>query len=863
MTHFALKISEIQPTDLLLVGGKALNLSKLTKIPGISVPAGFCVTTKAFQVATENNQQLKELLQKLSQLRRSQQKQIADLSLQIREEVLKLKIPQPIVEAIENQLRPLGPNQAYAVRSSATAEDLPQASFAGQYDSFLNIKGKEAVLEHILKCWASLYSERAVLYRLTNGLDQNVQLAVIVQKMVLPETSGVLFTADPVSGHRKITSINASFGLGEALVAGQVSPDSYQVLNDQIIKKTIGAKKLISSPKEGQGTTTRKSATAEQTAQALSDKEVLELAMVGKKIESYFGYPQDIEWCFSEGTFQVVQSRPITTLYPIPHASDEKTRAYVSVGHQQMMTDAMKPLGLSFFLLTTPAPMVTAGGRLFVDITGQLTTHEGRQSLLNTLGVSDPLLKDGLTTLFEREAFAIAEEQNAGQTKATDNPPVPKPNLEVDPSLVPSLIEKHQTAITNLQDAIAKKSGLELFEFIPEDFQRLRENIGQGMPVIIAAMQASAWLNTKMDEWLGEKNAADTLSQGVPYNITSQMGLDLLDVADVIRPYPEIVSYLEQTDDDDFLEKLLQFAGGDQVRQAIVNFLEKYGMRCPGEIDVTRPRWAESPRSLLPLILSNVKNFQPGAGKKLLEEKRQAALTKAQELLARLEKLPDGQLKAKETQARIEVLRNYSGYREYPKYVMVTWYFTYKQALLKEAEKLVESALIQELDDVYYLTFDELAEAVATAKLDYQLIEKRKRDFEFFQKLTPPRLMTSDGEIIRGKYSHENLPPSAIPGLPVSSGVIEGRARVVLSLEDAELEEGDILVTTFTDPSWTPLFLSCQGLVTEVGGLMTHGAVIAREYGLPAVVGVVDATKLIKDGQKIRVNGTAGYIEIL
>lgn len=228
-----------------------------------------------------------------------------------------------------------------------------------------------------------------------------------------------------------------------------------------------------------------------------------------------------------------------------------------------------------------------------------------------------------------------------------------------------------------------------------------------------------------------------------------------------------------------------------------------------------------------------------------------------------MKQLPDGEQKAKETKRMIHLIRNFSGFREYPKYGMVNRYFVYKQALLKEAEQLVQAGVIPEKEDIYYLTFEELREVVSRCKLDYQIISKRKEEYKLYEKLTPPRVLTSDGEIIAGKYNRENLPTEAIVGLAVSSGVIEGRARVILNMEDADLEDGDILVTLFTDPSWTPLFVSVKGLVTEVGGLMTHGAVIAREYGLPAVVGVENATKLIKDGQRIRVHGTEGYIEIL
>lgn len=383
------------------------------------------------------------------------------------------------------------------------------------------------------------------------------------------------------------------------------------------------------------------------------------------------------------------------------------------------------------------------------------------------------------------------------------------------------------------------------------------------MGVIMAAMNAATWLNANMNEWLGEKNVADTLSQSVSNNVTSEMGLALADVADVIRPYPAMIAYLQQVDDDDFIAALRRFDGGREAQDAILDFLHKYGMRCAGEIDITKPRWAEKPTTIIPMILGNVRNLAPNASTRKFEQGRQEALRKAQELLARLVQLPDGEQKAAEAEEKIRVLREFSGYREYPKYNMVNRYFVYKQALLYEAENLVRASVIREPQDIYYLTFAELQAVVRTYQLDYAIIRERKEAFRGYEKLTPPRVMTSDGEIITGKYQRENLPEAALVGLAVSSGVVEGRARVILNIADADLAEGDILVTPFTDPSWTPLFVAIKGLVTEVGGLMTHGAVIAREYGLPAVVGVENATKLIEDGAHIRVNGTEGYVEVL
>ncbi|MGN4422309.1 phosphoenolpyruvate synthase [Bacillus cereus group sp. MYBK30-1] len=868
MSSFVLDFQEIEKTQLSLVGGKGLNLGELSNIQGIQVPEGFCVTTVGYEKAIEQNEAFQALLNQLTRLKIEDRDQIGEISKKIRETIMEVEIPSNVAEVVARHLSRFGNEHAYAVRSSATAEDLPYASFAGQQDTYLNIIGKEAILQHVRKCWASLFTDRAVIYRMQNGFEQSqVSICVVVQRMVFPQASGILFTADPITSNRKVLSIDASFGLGEALVSGLVSADNYKVKEGEIVDKMIATKKLaIYALNEG-GTETKQINPTQQKIQTLSEQQILQLAQIGRQIEAYFGCPQDIEWCLVDDIFYIVQSRPITTLYPIPEANDQENHVYISVGHQQMMTDAMKPLGLSFFLLTTRAPMRKAGGRLFVDATQRLASPASRDFLINTLGKSDPLIKDALTTVIERDDFIkLLRDDEKEKSLGKNMPPTSsQPQIENDPAIVTDLIKNSQASIEELKQNIQMKSGLDVLDFIMEDIQQLREVLfnPQSIAVIMAGMDASSWINEKMEQWLGEKNVADILSQSVQNNITSEMGLALLDVADVIRPYPEVIAYLQRIEDDSFLDELVKFRGGGKARDAIYAFLNKYGMRCSGEIDITKTRWSEKPTTIIQMILNNMRDFEVGASKRKFEEGLQEALKKEEELLNRLQHVPDGVQKVEETKRMISLIRNFTGYREYPKYGMINRYFIYKQALLKEAEQLMQNSAIHEIEDIYYLTFEELHEVVRTNKLDYEVINKRKNEYKLYEKLTPPRVITSDGEIIIGKYKRENLPAEAIVGLPVSSGVIEGRARVILNMEDANLEDGDILVTSFTDPGWTPLFVSIKGLITEVGGLMTHGAVIAREYGLPAVVGVEHATKLIKDGQRIRVHGTEGYIEIL
>jgi rifampicin phosphotransferase len=863
MDSYVLDLQEIDQTQVAVAGGKGAHLGALTRIEGVRVPAGFCVTTEAFRRTLEEVPSVAARLDRLSRLDPEDREALRAVSAEVRRTIERTAMPHDVASAITGALTGSGTRAAYAVRSSATAEDMPTATFAGQQDTYLNVIGPTEVLRHVSRCWASLFTERAVTYSLRNGVDhRKVQMGVVVQQMVVPQAAGVLFTADPVTSNRKVLSVEATFGLGEALVAGVVNADVYKVRNGEIVDKAIASKQraLVASP--GGGTREQPIEPARRDQSALTDAQILELAQLGRRIEAHFGCPQDIEWCLVDDGFEIVQSRPITTLFPVPEVDDGANHVYVSVGHQQMMTDAMKPLGLSMWQLTTPRPMAEAAGRLFVDVTDGLASPATRAGLLEVFGRSDPLLRDALQTILDRGDFV--------PTRPDDGPGHPilgaaRAPIEADSAIVTELIARNEASIASLQRDIRAKSGSALFELILDDLVELRRRLvdPQSLQVIVAAMDAAAWLNVHLQKWLNETNAADTLTQSVPHNVTSEMGLALLDVADAIRPHPQVVAFLEDVDDDSFLDELPALDGGREAADAIRGYLDRYGMRCVGEIDITRPRWSERPSVLVSLILGNIKNFETGAARRRFDQARQEATKKEHELLERLRELPDGAQKAEETKRMIDLVRTFIGYREYPKYGMVRRYFEYKQALLAEADRLVDAGVLRERDDIFFLTFDELHDVVRTQRVDDDLIGQRKEAFASYEAIRPPRVLTSDGEVLSGSHLRDDLPTGALLGLAVSAGTVEGRARVVLDMNEADLEPGDILVTAHTDPSWSPVFVVVSGLVTEVGGLMTHGAVVAREYGLPAVVGVENATRLIPDGQRIRLNGSKGYVEIL
>jgi rifampicin phosphotransferase len=862
---YVLGLQEIDQTQVAVVGGKGAQLGELSRIEGIRVPTGFCLTTDAFRRVMADAPSIDDRLDRLSRLNRDDREAVRTLSAEIRRTLEGIAIPEDLAAALTRALDRLGEHAAYAVRSSATAEDLPTTSFAGQQDTYLNVVGPAAIIQHISRCWASLFTERAVTYRLRNGFDhRKVDMAVVVQQMVFPKAAGILFTADPVTGNRRVAAVEASFGLGEALVSGLVNADVYKVRDGEIVAKAVAAKQLAIYALPAGGTQEQAIEPELQEQPALTDAQVVQLAQLGRRIEAHFGCPQDIEWCLVDDGFQIVQSRPITTLFPVPAVSDRENHVYVSVGHQQMMTDPMKPLGWSMWQLTAMVAMHEAAGRLFVDVTMRLASPASRASLLEVMGRGDPLIRDALQTVVDRGDFipSLPDAVPGGPALPGAGPPAP---IETDPAIVTGLVARSEASIAALRDDIQTTSGPARFDFLLKAFEEHKRLLADplSMQAILAGMEATWWLNEQLKAWLGEKNAADTLTLSAPNNVTSEMGLALLDVADVIRPHPEVVAFLQDVDDEGFLDGLPKLAGGQEARAAIQAYLDKYGMRCVGEIDITRPRWSERPSTLVPVILDNIRNFEPGARKRRFEQGRQEAERKEQDVLERLRALPDGERKAEETKRMIDRVRTFIGYREYPKYAIVSRYFVYKQALLEEAERLVQAHALAEREDIFYLTFQELHDVARTDQVDDQLIRQRKDAFRAYQALTPPRVLTSDGEVLAGAYRRDDVPAGALVGLAVSAGTVEGRARVILDMAEADLEAGDILVTAYTDPSWSPLFVTITGLVTQVGGLMTHGAVIAREYGLPAVVGVEHATRLIRDGQRIRVNGTDGYVEIL
>jgi pyruvate,water dikinase len=881
MVPYTLTFDEVDGTRLHEVGGKGANLGELTRA-AFPVPPGFCVTTAAYLDFVRTSSDLDALLDALDRVTHEDLGTIGTLGARIREHLEALPVPAGIQSAVLAAWREVGTQHAYAVRSSATAEDLPSASFAGQQDTYLNVRGEEPLLAAVRRCWASLFTDRAIAYRAKHGFRHRaVLLAVVVQRMVVPEVSGILFTADPITGRRKTVCIDASFGLGEALVAGLVTADLYQVRAGAIVTKRVSRKALAIRPLPDGGTVTEALPPEDQERQALPDDRILELAGLGLRIEGHYGREQDIEWCLADGTFFIVQARPITSLYPAPRAADGRLHLYVSFGHVQMMTEAMKPLGISALRTFVPvgdrAPsgeselFQEAGSRLFVDLNTVLRYRRLRHLVPRVLPLADERIARAVAEFLGREEYraALRPEKRLGLSSVLKAAPFP---LAVLGTLLFRRLGRGVGEIErSVEEMIAERRRRVEAASGPERVRQVRRMLRSLFPDLVArrvlqnvlpGVIAFRLIGSLSTRWLGDAAELAGLGRSPPGNVTTEMGLALGDVADVVRAHPGAIERLRLATDETFDRDLCEIAGGEEVRRAFQLFREKYGVRGTGEIDITRPRWREAPTQLIPVVEGHLRGGAPGQHRREFRAGEEEAGRAAARLLERLRATRGGALKAMVMRRLIAVYRSRIGLREHPKYYIVRILDVAKRAIMKEAAGLVAAGLLRSPDEAFWFSLGEFEGILRTRRVDRAVLDERRERFLRDAGLRPPRVITSEGEVVTAAAGAA-VPDGALAGTAASAGVVEGRARVVRKLEGSKLEKGEILIAPYTDPAWTPLFPLASGLVTEVGGLMTHGAVVAREYGIPAVVGVDRATDAIPDGALVRVNGTEGYVEIV
>ncbi|MCB8928989.1 MAG: phosphoenolpyruvate synthase [Ardenticatenaceae bacterium] len=886
---YTLPFQQISAADLPLVGGKGANLGEMSRA-SFPVPPGFCVTTRAFHDFVAACPQMSDFYAALDAIPAEDLVTTRKVGEQIRQALHETAIPDAIGTAVTQTLHHLDPNAAYAVRSSATAEDLPDASFAGQQDTYLNVQGEADILDAVRRCWASLFTDRAILYRQRNGFaHEEVALSVVVQQMVLPDISGILFTADPVSQHRHICSIDASYGLGEALVAGLVTADLYRVdsRTHQLIETKIGDKQLAIRPLPQGGTIQETLSDDQRHAQVLSQAQAIALAKLGKRIEAHYHKPQDIEWAIADGEIYLLQTRPITTLFPLPEPQpqDDALHLYVSLSHAQVMLDPVKRLGLDFWRLMFPTQKIAgptsrsqsvaaAGGRMYIDTTPLLNLRLGRKLVPIFLTLADEQIAAGIRAAIERPEFRQRLAQLHPKTHLRDvfsylGPIIKtvfKFVLRREPqATLQELTDRMDTLVAASQQRIlAQPAGAARLQQIEQEIGGVFNFLLPDFAALVASGIASQRLLAKLMSQRANPDDLTAVARGLSGNVTTEMDLAVGDLADLVRQSPELVAHFQNNPPAQALASAASVPGSAPFLAGWADFLARYGMRGPSEIDISRLRWREDPTSLLQFVIGNLQHKEPGSHRAHHAQMSAAGEAAGQRLIAAAGQGLFGFVRRPLVRRLVKTVRGYTPGREHPKFCIIKLLGMVKPILQEEAGRLVENGRITHPDDIYHLDLAELIQFAANPELEIRpLISQRQAEFARCHKLTPPRLLTSDGEIVQAKISREGLPEGALVGSAASSGTIEGIAKVVMDPTKDVLAKGEILIAPFTDPGWTPLFINAAALVMEVGGLMTHGSVVAREYGIPAVVGVADATRQIQTGQHIRVHGDEGFVEIL
>jgi rifampicin phosphotransferase len=867
-------------------GGKGANLARLTRA-GFRVPPGFIIPTDAYHHFVDANYLAEAIAISIQGLAADNLAQLEDASASIRLAFSAGKMPTPIESAIRAAYAEMN-GTPVAVRSSATLEDLPDLSFAGQQDTYLNVAGVDALLKAVIDCWSSLWTARAIGYRMRNGIHQHeAALAVVVQEMVQSQVSGVLFTANPLTGYLGESVIDATFGLGEALVSGQVEPDHFVAssLDGKIKEKTLGTKKFVTRSKAGGGVETV--AELAGVRQTLSDGEIQQLATLGQQVQHEMGAPQDLEWAIASDQLYLLQARPITSLFPIPEVSFDPLIIWFSFGAVQGLVGPVTPVGgdafrhvaagagRMFHVRVKPEELrlfVPAGERIWIRVSDLMRNPIGSHVFNGALEFIEPSVGLILRSLADDPRLGVGK----GRLKPGTIWRLARFFLPVLARMAVNMLRPERA---RLKFDASIKAYLATAQIVPaaDRFGRLanivaylREHIGnvfayllpQFIPIFGPSMGALALLNHIAGD---QRSLVLEVTRSLPDNVTTEMDLALWKTALAIRSDVESASVFPETGAQALAQEYLSGDLPPAAQAAIAQFMAQYGMRGTGEIDFGQPRWREDPTPVMQSLQSYLQ-IEPGSGPDVnFARGERAAQAAIEDLAAEARRQHGGWLKEKLVRAAARRIRLLMGARESPKFFAVRAMGIARSALLDVGHEFVEAGTLEQADDLVFLQLSELESLSRDEPQDWKgLIAGRRLAYQReLRRKQSPRVLVSDGRAYYEGIGAETDTAEAITGSPVSPGVVEGIVRVVLDPREAQLAPGEILVCPGTDPAWTPLFMAAGGLITEVGGMMTHGSVVAREYGIPAVVGVHQATIRLKDGQRIRLDGTEGKILVL
>jgi pyruvate,water dikinase len=885
-------LETLDRTSLPIAGGKATNLGELIHA-GFAVPAGFCVTTAAY-ARVSATAGLDTSLAGLEATSREESAHQIELATAIRTALCQTPLPPEIVGAVTSAYQALSAGEPIpvSVRSSATAEDLQDASFAGQQETFLNVIGSEAVLTAVQQCFASLWTDRATQYRASLGIaPRDVRLAVVVQRMVEAEVAGVLFTSNPLTGKRRQAVIDANPGLGEAVVSGATNPDHFvvQTMTGEIVERRLGDKQvLIQAAAEGG---TQKIEAGPSPARAcLSDDQIRALAALGARVEALYEMPQDIEWAIdASGQVFLLQARPITTLFPLPveaPLTDEDLRVYLAFGVQQGTYRPFTPMGLSALrclssgFLTIighppPDPLIGPGfvkeaaSRPFFEVTAALRSPFGRRFLIEAMTeaevhaatsfahlVTDPRLSLRTTP---RRAFGRALVLLLVRTRlpwyllqALLAPQAASRRVQ---RFVEQLRNAHQLEVS--ADAAAHLAAAECLLL---NCLHLAFRVS---PVMLAGMQSFA-LGRRLLGELASESECQTVLGGSPVNPTTQMNLALWRLSREIWADATSRQLLQSTPAERLAQDYRQGRLPAPLQQGLARFLQEYGHQGVCELDLGVPRWSEDPTYVLALLTGYLEMEESvHAPDRQLQRAERAANAMIATLAQRARH--KHWLRGWLVRLCLQRAHTLAGFREMTRFVVGLRLSQARELLWPVGEELVRAGRLKEAADLFFLTVPEAHALLSGADLRERVSERRATFARELRRRHVPLVLLSDGtEPTAQPQTTQSTARSegTLQGSPASAGRVTATARVILDPHDARLSQGEILVAPSTDPGWTPLFLKASGLVMEVGGAMAHGAIVAREYGIPAVVGVAGATERIVTGSRVTIDGTAGTVVI-
>lgn len=856
-TALVLDLSDVSAADLATVGGKAANLGELIR-GGFDVPPGFCLTTAAYRLAVAGT---------------AVGAGTATEAAAARAAVLDAPFPAAVADAVRDAYARLEPEEgAVAVRSSATAEDLPGASFAGQQDTYLNVAGIDDVLDAVHRCWASLWTDRAVAYRAAQGIDgSGVALAVVVQRMVDAASAGVLFTADPVTGRRRQAVLDAARGLGEAVVSGSVDPDHFVVdtASGRILER-------------------RRGDPADERGPSLTDAQVRELASLGDRVESAFGSPQDIEWALdATGHAWLTQSRPITTLYPVPvrdiSVSPDQTRVFFCVSLAQGLHRPITPMGIAAFrivgsgfldligrrpdrIVDGPGGFAIGGDRIFVDATPIVRSSVGREIMPRALDVMEARSAVVLRRLFDDPRFAVLPKSRRRFARGFLHlaARIRLPFLVAQALISPDAAQRRVQRLTRDVRARPVPAG----GSIPARVDGVVDLLFGAMPLAPRSLPgavvgfAMLGLAGRLLRGLAQPGDLQTVLRSLPDNVTTEMDLELWDVARRARDDADAAAALRTQTAQALADGYRAGNLPAVLQRSMRAFLDRYGHRAVAEIDFGMPRWSDDPAHLFGVLSGYLRLDADAAtpAQRFADGARDAEAMAAS-LVSRARRR--GRIRAVVVRFCLRRTRALAGMREMPKNLMIIAMSRARAVMTQIGRELADAGRIAQPEDVFFLDFDETKRAAGGLDLRVTVTERRSRyDVELARRHVP-RVLLSDGTELEALATDAAAASNgALRGTPASAGTVTATARVILDPVGAHLEPGEILVAPSTDPGWTPLFLTAGGLVMEMGGANSHGAVVAREYGIPAVVGVPGATDAIATGAEVTVDGASGVVTV-